>query len=165
MRSALYPGTFDPITLGHLDLVERSLNIFDRVIVAIATNPAKNPLFSVEDRLKMARASCKRFGERLEVVQFDGLTAPHAAELGLVAIVRGLRAISDFEFEFQMALMNRHLAPNVETVFLMPKAKFVFLNSTLIKNVARFGGNVSDFVPPEVLPFLKTRFAKSATSQ
>ena len=123
--------------------------------MAIATNPAKNPLFSVGDRLKMARASCKRFGERLEVVQFDGLTAPHAADLGLVAIVRGLRAISDFEFEFQMALMNRHLAPNVETVFLMPKAKFVFLNSTTIKNVAQFGGNVTDFVPPEVLPYLE----------
>lgn len=164
-RLAIYPGTFDPITLGHLDLIDRALELFDRLIVAVAQNPSKAPLFAAEDRRAMIEESLVLLREResrppLEIVTFDGLLADFALQHGATAIVRGLRAVSDFEYEFQIALTNRALAPTVETVFLMPNAKYTFLASTIVKDVARHGGDVSAFVPPPVLARLRARFPR-----
>ena len=151
MKTAVYPGSFDPFTLGHLDVLERATAIFDKVVVAVLENPAKTPLFSVEERIEMIRESMAANGnDKVEVAAFDGLTVEFAQEVGATSIVRGLRAGSDFESEFQMALMNRKLAPDITTVFLMTSFANVFLSSSLIKEVARLGGDVGFAVPPSV---------------
>ena len=157
MKRAIYPGTFDPITNGHLDLIKRALRLYDEVVVAIAENPTKEPLFSKQERLKMAEASVKNL-RRVEVMLFSGLLADLAKELKAVAVVRWVRAVSDFDYEFQLALMNRKIAPKVETVFLVPSEKYTYLNSTLIKDIAQWNGDTSKFVPPLVVKMLKRKF-------
>jgi pantetheine-phosphate adenylyltransferase len=158
MRHVIYPGTFDPITNGHLDIIERATMLFDRVTIAVTTNPAKNPLFSVAERVAMIRQVTSKFSN-VQVDSFSGLLVDYVAKLGACAIVRGLRAITDFEYEFQMALVNRKLSDGIVTVFLMPHEKYTYLNSTIVKEVAKFGGDVSRFVPPEVKAQLKKKFA------
>jgi len=157
-RTAIYPGSFDPPTRGHEDLIRRSLRLADRVIVAIATNAAKQPLFSVEERLGMLRASVPD-EPRVSFETFDGLLAEFAGRVGATMIVRGLRAVSDFEYEFQMALMNRQLHPSLETVFLVPAVDLTYLSSSLVREVARYGGDVSALVHPAVAGALRKRFA------
>ena len=158
-RTAIYPGSFDPPTRGHEDLIRRSLRLADRVIVAIATNAAKQPLFSVEQRLDMLRASVPD-EPRVSFETFDGLLAEFAGRVGATMIVRGLRAVSDFEYEFQMALMNRQLHPSLETVFLVPAVDLTYLSSSLVREVARYGGDVSALVHPTVSAALRARFAE-----
>ena len=157
MKVAIYPGSFDPITYGHLDLIDRALVLFDRLYVAIAVNPVKDSLFSSEERMAMVKHLTKN-RKRVTIISFPGLLADLTRKLKAVAIIRGLRAVSDFEYEFQMALMNRKLYHGAESVFLMPSAKYVFLSSNLIKDVARFGGDVSLFVPKIVEKKLKQKF-------
>ncbi len=147
--TAIYPGTFDPITKGHVDLVERAARMFDRVIVAIAENRNKGPLFSLEARVAMARESLREL-PCIEVLGFDTLLVEFARTTGSQVILRGLRAVSDFEFEFQLAGMNRHLGPELETVFLTPSERYAFISSSLIREIAKFGGDVSAFVPEPV---------------
>lgn len=159
MRLAVYPGTFDPITNGHLDLIDRAANLFDRVVVAVATNPAKEPLFTLEERLEMIRRSATEF-DNVDVDHFEGLLVDYARGINACAIVRGLRAVSDFEYEFQMALMNRKLSNGIVTVFLMPGDKYTYLNSSIVKEVARFGGDVGCFVPSYVEDKLKEKFSR-----
>lgn len=149
MRHCIYPGTFDPITHGHLDVLGRAAKLFDRVTVAIADNPGKSPLFSVEQRLAMVRPNVEPFGNVI-VTSFNGLLVDFAVAQGATAIIRGLRALSDFEFEFNMALMNRHLKPQIETIFVMPNEQFSYTSSTLVKQVAKYGGDISHFVPANV---------------
>lgn len=149
MRIAFYPGTFDPITTGHLDLVKRALGLFDRVIVAVGTGREKSPMFTLEERISFVEDAVDGL-EGVEVRSFDGLLVEVVKEAGADAIIRGLRAVSDFEYEFQMALMNRRLASSIETVFLMPSESFTYLNSTVVKEVARLGGDVSGLVPDKV---------------
>jgi pantetheine-phosphate adenylyltransferase len=160
MRTALYPGTFDPATNGHTDIIERAALLFDKLVVAVAENPAKATTFSLEERLSILR---KIVGDnkQIEVTSFHGLTAHYAKERGVAAIIRGLRAISDFEYEFQMALMNRRLVPEVETVFLMPRGKYAYISSTLIKDIAHFGGEVDLFVDKKVADMLREKLGKS----
>ena len=153
----MYPGTFDPITLGHEDLVRRSAELFDRVVVAIAANTgSKVPMFSVDERVDMARDSLADIGN-VEVARYNGLTVDFAQEHGLRVIVRGLRAVSDFEYEFQLANMNRHLTDAVETAFLTPTEKYTFISSSLVREVALLGGDVSEFVSPSVKKALLDR--------
>ncbi|MDJ0907126.1 MAG: pantetheine-phosphate adenylyltransferase [Woeseiaceae bacterium] len=148
--AAMYPGTFDPITLGHEDLVRRSASLFDRVVVAIAVDTgSKTPMFSVEERLAMARAALADI-DNVEVTRYAGLTVDFARERDLRVILRGLRAVSDFEYEFQLATMNRHLTDDVETLFLTPDERYNFISSTLVREVAQLGGDISEFVSPEV---------------
>ncbi|MEX2116041.1 MAG: pantetheine-phosphate adenylyltransferase [Bacteroidota bacterium] len=149
MKTAIYPGTFDPITNGHLDIVDRAVKLFDRVVVTIARNLEKKPMFSEEERLDMIREAVKPY-KNVEVDSFDGLLVHYARTKKASAILRGLRAISDFEFEFQMALMNRKLDSEVETVFLMPNEKYTYLNSSIVREIARLQGDVTEFVPPVV---------------
>lgn len=156
MKIAIYPGTFDPITNGHLDIVRRATSLFDKVIVTIARNSSKNPMFTEQERLSLIAAAV-RGNKRVEVDVFDGLLVDYAKKKRATAIVRGLRAISDFEYEFQMALMNRKLNDQFETVFMMPNAKYTFLNSSIVREVARLGGDVKDFVPPVVQKALAAR--------
>ncbi|HJS42758.1 MAG TPA: pantetheine-phosphate adenylyltransferase, partial [Gemmatimonadales bacterium] len=153
-----YPGSFDPITKGHDDLIHRSLEFVDHLIVAVAVNVAKQPLFSLEERVSLIKATVT--GKRVEVQSFEGLLAEFAKKVGASVIIRGLRAVSDFEFEFQMALMNRNLAPKIETVFLVPASDLTYLSSSLVREVARFGGDVSSLVHPAVQKALKRKFAK-----
>ncbi len=150
MRTALYPGSFDPLTNGHLDVIERAVRLFDRVIVAVAHNDAKVPLFSVDERMALVRDALPPGSGRIEVASFGGLLVEFAREQGASAVIRGLRAISDFEFEFQMALMNRKLEPAVETLFLMPREEYIYVSSRIVKEIARLGGDVSAFLPPAV---------------
>jgi len=157
-RVAVYPGSFDPITRGHADIVERSLRFADRVIVAVAVNAAKQPLFSVEERLALIRRAVSQ--PSVEVRSFDGLLVDFARRAGATMIVRGLRAVSDFEYEFQMALMNRNLEPTFETIFLVPAFDLTYLSSSLVREVARYGGDVSQLVHPAVLQALRDKFAK-----
>ncbi len=157
--SAMYPGTFDPITHGHQDLVRRAARIFDRIVIAIAANPAKAPLFSLEERVALARTVLGDL-PNVSVSGYTGLTVDFARAQGLNVIMRGLRAVSDFEFEFQLATMSRHLNGEVETVFLTPTEQFNFVSSTLIREIASLGGNVSEFVHPAVAEALKQKFAK-----
>lgn len=148
--SAMYPGTFDPVTLGHEDLVKRSAELFDKVVVAIAANTgSKVPMFSVDERVDMARDALGSISN-VTVTRYDGLTVDFAKEHGLRVIVRGLRAVSDFEYEFQLATMNRHLTDDVETTFLTPTEKYTFISSSLVREVAQLGGDVSEFVSPSV---------------
>lgn len=158
ITSALYPGTFDPVTNGHLDLVRRAATIFERVVVAIAANPAKAPLFSLDERVSLARSV---LGEvpNVEVRGYTGLTVAFAQENGLGVMIRGLRAVSDFEFEFQLATMSRQLSPHVETVFLTPTEQFSFISSSMVREIALLGGDVSRFVHPVVEQALKARAA------
>lgn len=146
MRRAIYPGSFDPVTNGHLDVIERAQKLFDEVIVAVAYNEQKQPLFALEERLAFLQETIGS-RERVKVATFAGLLVEFAIEYEANAVVRGLRAISDFEFEFQMALMNRKLEANVETIFLMPKEEYTYLSSRIVKEIARLGGDISQFVP------------------
>lgn len=159
-RIGVYPGAFDPITNGHLSLVVRAESLFDRLIVAVAENHEKQTLFTLEERLDLARKVLSKYSW-VRVEKIDGLTAEFAKKKKAVALVRGVRAVSDFENEFQMALMNRKLARDVETVFLMPSLSWVFLSSTLVKDVAKNGGDVSTLVPPPVNRALKKKFASA----
>ena len=156
-RIAVYPGSFDPITKGHEDLIHRSLEFVDKLIVAVAVNVAKQPLFALDERVALIKQTVS---DKVEVQSFDGLLADFAKQVGASVIVRGLRAVSDFEYEFQMALMNRNLAPGVETVFLVPAFDLTYLSSSLVREVARFGGDVSQLVHPKVQQALKRKFAK-----
>jgi len=153
-RNAIYPGTFDPITNGHHDLVRRASRIFDRVVIAIASNPNKAPLLPLDKRVELARAVVVEL-PNVEVMGYTGLTVDFAREQGLNIIIRGLRAVSDFEFEFQLANMSRHLDHEIETVFMTPKEQFTFISSTLVREIAALGGNVSEFVHPIVADALK----------
>lgn len=157
MKIAIYPGSFDPVTNGHLDVIGRALKLFDTVIVTVADNPAKTALFSIVERQDMIRQSCADL-PGVEVDTFAGLMVEYARDHGAVAIIRGLRAISDFEFEFQMALMNRNMAPDINTVFLMPHDQYTHLNSSIIREIASFGKDVSNFVPPIVSQYLRDKF-------
>jgi pantetheine-phosphate adenylyltransferase len=156
MKIGIYPGTFDPITHGHTDIVTRSLRVFDKVVVAVAPNPTKHPLFDMADRVEMVKLVMKDLGQ-VEVVTFEGLLVDYVQQSGAHAIIRGLRAISDFEHEFQMALVNRKLAKRVETVFLMPSEEYSYLSSTIIKDIAMHGGSLTAFLHPEVARRLQTR--------
>lgn len=156
MRRALYPGTFDPVTNGHLDLVKRALRLFDGVIVAVGTGRDKSTMFSVDERIEFLRDAVKDLGN-VEVVHFDGLLVDTVNETGAVAIIRGLRQVSDFEYEFQMALMNRRLARDVETVFLMPSLSYIYLDSTVMKEVALLGGDVDGLAPDAVIRALSEK--------
>ncbi len=159
MRKVLYPGTFDPITNGHIDIIRRARELFDGVVVTVAINPGKTPLFSVEERVEMIKESVKDF-DNISVDSFNGLVVDHAHQVGAVGIIRGLRAVSDFEYEFQMALMNRKLAGDISTVFLMPHEKYTYLNSSIVRNLASLNSDVSDFVPLIVQNALKKKFSK-----
>jgi pantetheine-phosphate adenylyltransferase len=156
---AVYPGSFDPITNGHLDLIERSLRIFDQLVVAVVTNPAKTGLFTDAERVEMIREATRDLGH-IEIAVFEGLLVDFVARMGARAIVRGLRAVSDFEYEFQMALMNRKLREEVETVFLMPHEAYSYISSRLIKEVAGYGGSVTGLVPPGVVARLAGKFSR-----
>ena len=149
-RRAIYPGTFDPITFGHADLARRALRLFDNLVVAVATDSVKEPTFTTEERVEMARLALADVSERVEVVGFDGLLVDFARAKGAQAIIRGLRAVSDFEYEFQLASMNRQLAPDLESIFLTPAKEYAFVSSSLVKEVAALGGDVSHFTPAEV---------------
>jgi pantetheine-phosphate adenylyltransferase len=159
MKRAIYPGSFDPVTNGHLDVVERAGKLFDEVIVAVAHNDEKQPLFSLEERLDLLQQTVGKI-DKVKIAQFDGLLVQFAVEQKASAVIRGLRAVSDFEFEFQMALMNRKLKDSVETIFLMPKEEYTYLSSRLVKEIARLGGDVSQFVPGVVAGALGKKFKK-----
>ena len=146
MRRAIYPGSFDPVTNGHLDVIERARKLFDEVIVAVAHNDQKQPLFTLTERLELLRETIGEYAN-VKVAPLDGLLVDFATKKNAAAVVRGLRAISDFEFEFQMALMNRKLEANVETIFLMPKEEYTYLSSRIVKEIARLGGDINQFVP------------------
>ena len=157
---ALYPGTFDPPTNGHVDLIQRGSKLFGHVVVAVLNNPGKNPLFSVEERIEMLQESTSTL-PNVSVAAFDGLMVDFARLQGASAVLRGIRAISDYEYEFQMALMNRRLAPEIETVFLQPAGRYSFVSSRMLKEVFSFGGDVSGLVPPNVLRRLRGRISPS----
>lgn len=156
-KIALYPGTFDPVTYGHLDVIERSSQLFNNVIVAVAASSSKKTLFTVEERVDMLKKSTLKINN-IRISSFNTLMIDYAKKVGAIVIVRGLRAVSDFEFEFQLALTNRKIADNITTVFLMPHEKYTYLNSTLVREIASFNGNVSDFVPPYVKKQLQKKF-------
>src|SRR5437870_4849239 len=162
MRIGVYPGTFDPVTNGHVDLVTRSLRLFDKVYVAVALNPQKHPVFELNERVEMVRAATKQL-PHVEVEPFHGLLVEFVRKRGAHAIIRGLRAVSDFEFELQVALMNRNLDDHSETVFLMPSQEYIYLTSTIVKEVARHGGDLKDLVPPEVALKLSAKFRTSVS--
>src|SRR5574341_659699 len=158
-RIAVYPGTFDPVTNGHIDLVERSLRIFDEVIVGIAANPKKQPLFSLDERISMFKDATSRF-KHLVIEGFDGLLVDYIKRKEAVATIRGLRAVSDFEYEMQMALMNRRLDSAIETVLMMPSEEYTFVTSTIVKEVASYGGDVSTLVPKAAAGMFMRKFGK-----
>jgi pantetheine-phosphate adenylyltransferase len=159
MRKVIYPGTFDPVTYGHIDIIKRTIELFDFVAVTVAINPTKEPLFSIEERLDMLKESLEEYN-KVSVESFDGLVVDYAHKVGAIGIIRGLRALSDFEYEFQMALMNRKLANDVATIFLMPHEKYTYLNSSIVRNLAELNSDVSDFVPPSVQKALHDKFSK-----
>lgn len=160
MRIAICPGSFDPLTNGHLDVIQRAARLFDRVIVAVAASESKGPFFSLEERIVLVRDSMAHLAN-VEAEAFAGLLVEYVRRRGAHAVVRGLRAVSDFEFEFQLALMNRKLNEQVETIFMMPRESYTFLSSRLVKEIATLGGDVSEFVPPPVLAALRRRLASS----
>ncbi|KPJ49404.1 phosphopantetheine adenylyltransferase [candidate division TA06 bacterium DG_26] len=157
MRVGVYAGSFDPLTNGHIDIILRSLKLFDRLIVAVASGTEKQSLFSISERQEMIRKSIQ-LNERIEIDDLDGLLVEYARKRGACAIIRGIRAFSDFEYEFRMALMNRNLAPDIETIFLMPSEDYSYLSSSLIKEIVSLGGSVKDFVPPAVEEKLKMKY-------
>lgn len=159
MKRVIYPGTFDPVTNGHIDIIDRARHLFDEVVVTVAKNPAKTHLFTVEERLDMLNECIKDF-DNVKVDSFDGLVVDHAREIGAIGMIRGLRAVSDFEYEFQMALMNRKLADEIKIIFLMPHENYTYLNSTIIRNLAQFGGDPNGFVPEYVAKKLQEKFRK-----
>jgi pantetheine-phosphate adenylyltransferase len=164
---ALFPGTFDPFTCGHLDLAARAARLFPRLIIAVARASTKAPLFSVEERVEMAREALGTLpggAGAVEVTSFDGLVVDYARSIGARVMIRGLRAISDFEFEFQMALMNRRLAPSVEVVYLMPDARYTYLSAALLKEVARLGGDVAGLLPPPVYQRVMAKLGRPVRS-
>ena len=163
-KIAIYPGSFDPVTNGHLDIVKRGLNIFDKIIVAILTNPGKAFLFTLAERMDMLGESLKKFPD-VEIDTFDGLLMDYAAQRKATGILRGLRAMSDFEYEFQMALMNRRLNRKIQTVFLMTGLKWIYTSSSIIKQAAQFGGNIKGMVPPLVEKKIKQRYAQIAAAK
>ncbi len=160
MRKVIYPGTFDPVTYGHIDIIKRAVDLFASVVVTVAVNPTKQQLFSTEERVNMIKESIVGFNT-VTVDSFDGLVVDHAKEVGATGIIRGLRQVSDFEYEFQMALMNRKLAGDITTIFLMPHEKYTYLNSTIIRNLSSLKADVSDFVPPVVQAALKRKFSST----
>lgn len=157
MRRAIYPGSFDPPTNGHLDVIQRACRLFDEVIISVTVNEAKDALFTIEERIGLLRLTTGRFANA-RVARFDGLLVEFARRHDAGAVIRGLRAVSDFEYEFQMALMNRKLEASVETIFLMPREEYTYLSSRLVKEIARLGGNVSAFVPESISKALRTKF-------
>ena len=157
MRSVVYPGTFDPITNGHIDLIERAAKLFDRVVVAVAEDTHKAPMFDTARRVRLAQETIGQL-PGVEIVPFSGLLVSFARERGIGVIMRGLRAVSDFEFEFQLAGMNRRMAPDVETLFLTPAEQYAYISSSLVREISRLGGDVSTFVPPLVQAALRDRF-------
>jgi pantetheine-phosphate adenylyltransferase len=160
MKVALFPGSFDPVTNGHLDVIQRAIKIFDKMIVLVAKNESKNSLFSVQERVVLLEAICKEKGiENIEVLSFNGLLVDAMRKFGTSVVVRGLRAVSDFEFEFQMALMNRELDDFCETIFMMPSPEYSFVSSRIIKEIARLGGDISAFVPEAVIDALVNKNA------
>ncbi len=159
-RIAIYPGSFDPVTNGHLDVVERGLKLFDKIIVVILKNPNKKAMFSVAERLELLHSAMEGLDHRVEVDTFDGLLVDYASRRGAQAILRGMRAVSDFEYEFQLALMNRKLNRDVQTVFLMTGLRWIFTSSSIIKEAARFGGDIADMVPPVVHRRLAEKMAE-----
>ena len=158
MRIAIYAGTFDPITRGHEDLISRSLAFVDRLVVAVAVNVSKQPLFDIEERVGFIRRAVGN-DPRVEVREFPGLLVDFAREVDARVLIRGLRAVSDFEYEYQMALMNRHLSPGLETVFMVPSLETTYISASLVREVARFGGRLDDLVHPDVATALRARFA------
>lgn len=164
-KVGLYPGTFDPITNGHLDIIKRSLRLVDKLVIGVATNPSKDPLFTLDERVKMVERECMplagKAGVELSVVQFDQLLVKFAHKVGATIIIRGLRAVADFEYEFQMTGMNYQLDPEIETVFLMADPKYQTIASKLVKEVARYGGNIEKFVPPMVDSEVKGRIKQN----
>jgi pantetheine-phosphate adenylyltransferase len=162
MRRAIYPGSFDPVTKGHLDVVQRASGLFDEIVVAVAHNEQKTGLFSIPERMELLRDSLNGVAVNVQVTSFAGLLVDFARREKVNAVIRGLRAISDFEFEFQMALMNRKLEPAVETIFLMPREEYTAISSRIVKEIAKLGGNVEAFVPPLVARALREKFAGAA---
>jgi pantetheine-phosphate adenylyltransferase len=160
MRRAIYPGSFDPVTNGHLDVIDRARKLFDEVIVAVAHNDQKNPLFTLDERLEFLQQTVGEM-RNVRIAPLDGLLVNFAIAKNATAVVRGLRAISDFEFEFQMALMNRKLEASIETIFLMPKEEYTYLSSRIVKEIARLGGDISQFVPADVA----TAFKRKSTDE
>ena len=160
MRTAIYPGSFDPLTNGHLDVIERAVKLFDHVVVAVARNESKQPLFTMDERLELVRESVRHL-RNVEVDSFSSLLVDYVEQRSAQAIVRGLRAVSDFEFEFQLALMNRKLNERIETIFMMPKDTYTFLSSRIVKEIARLGGDVSTFVPANVRSALAAKLKNS----
>ncbi len=156
-RIAIYPGSFDPVTNGHIDIAKRGLKLFDKIIVAILHNPGKSSLFSVDERIEMLKISMQHL-PNIEIDTFDGLLVDYAARRGAKAILRGMRAVSDFEYEFQLALMNRKLNREIQTVFLMTGLRWIFTSSSIIKEAVQFGGNIEDMVPPIVNERIKRKF-------
>jgi len=159
-KIAVYPGTFDPITNGHLDIVDRALDLFDKVIIAIAVNPKKDPIFDLEERVAMIEKCYQANNSRVQIDPISGLLVNYAHKRRAKAIIRGLRAVSDFDYEFQLALMNRKLEREVDTVFLMAGFRWIYISSSIIKDAARHGGNVHDLVPPHVEQMLKKKFSR-----
>ena len=158
MVHAVYPGSFDPITNGHVDIIHRGLRIFERLTIAVLINPNKNPLFSIDERIDMIEHSLKHLKDKIAVRQFQGLLIEFAARINASVILRGLRAVSDFEFEFQLSLMNQRLSPNIHTVYLMSGVDVTYLSSGLVKEIASLGGNVEGLVPPQVLEKLRVKY-------
>lgn len=153
---AIYPGSFDPVTNGHIDIIEKSLSIFKKVIIAVITNPSKNALFTISERENMLKDIFNN-NKNIEIMSFDGLLVDFAEEIGADTVIRGLRAVSDFEYEFQMALMNQHLAPEITSIYLMPSPKFSYISSSIIKEVFSMGGDIRELVPEEVIKYLKEK--------
>jgi len=165
VTTAIYPGSFDPMTFGHIDIIERSARLFDNVIVAILINAQKAPLFSVDERIDIMREILKPRFQHVEVAVFHGLLVDYAKKRNAQVIVRGIRAVTDYEYEFQMALMNRRLDPSIETVFMMPAEQYSYLSSRLVKEIAELGGSVAGLVPEIVEQRLKQRFGRGGTGQ
>jgi len=164
MKRGIYPGTFDPITFGHLDLIKRSIRIFDEVIIAVAPNPRKQPLFELDERIMLIKRSIKNL-KQVTVEPLEGLLVDYASKRRATALIRGLRAVSDYEYELQMTLMNRRLDHDIETVFMMPSEEYSFISSTIVKEVASFGGSITSLVPPHVVAALKQKFGVTSGSQ
>lgn len=164
MTTAVYPGSFDPVTLGHLDIICRACKIFDKVIVAVPVNPNKRTSFSVEERMELLRMACRDAGlQNVEIDKVDGLLADYARRRGVMVLIKGLRALSDFEYEFQQALTNKNLNPELETMFLATSAENMFLSSSMVKQVAGFGGDISNFVPSCILNAIRERLCPKGT--